>query len=367
MGNLYQRGAVWWLSYYWKGKQIRESSGTTKKTVADRLLKTREGEIAEGKLPRVFFDEVTFDELAEDFLSDYRVNGRKSLASAQVYVRHLRKRFEGARASTIDTPTVKKYVEARLAEGAASATVNRELAALKRMFNLGAESTPPKIDRVPHVAMLKENNARKGFFEHHEFLALRDALPEYLKGFVTFGYRTGWRLSEIRNLEWKRVDRQEGIIRLDAGETKNDAARTLYLDSELRAVIERQWELRKRSGRVLPYVFPNEDGTDKIKEFKKTWKRACKETKIGGKLFHDFRRTAIRNIVRAGVPERVAMMISGHKTRSVFDRYNIVSDADLRLAAMKHEAYLNEKANTTSTIPSTISFPPTGKATRASS
>lgn len=110
--------------------------------------------------------------------------------------------------------------------------------------------------------------------------------------------------------------------------TKNDEGRVVYLDSELKDILVKQWEARKKNARILPYVFLNEDGTDRVKSFRKAWHSACKEAKIGRRLFHDLRRSAVRNLVRSGVPESIAMKISGHKTRSVFDRYNIVSDAD---------------------------------------
>ena len=243
---------------------------------------------------------------------------------------------------------INAYIESRLDEGAANATINRELAALKRMLNLGAAER--KVDRttMPYISMLKENNVRKGFFEHGEFIALRDALPSYLKGFATFGYKTGWRVSEIAGLTWGQIDRDNGIVRLEVGETKNDEARTVYLDDELKEVIAQQGTSREN---LLPYVFLNDTGTDKIKRFDKSWKTACKDAKIGKRLFHDFRRTAVRNMVRSGIPEAVAMKISGHKTRAVFERYNIVNDADLQLAAQKQEAYLQTQ---TDTISSTI-------------
>lgn len=176
-------------------------------------------------------------------------------------------------------------------------------------------------------------------------VALRDALPDYLKGFVTFGYKTGWRVSEVTGLTWNQVDLDNGIVRLEPGETKNDEGRTVYLDDELQEIFNLQGKVRKN---LLPYVFLNEKGTDKVKRFDKSWKTACKDAKIGKKLFHDFRRTAVRNMVRSGIPEGVAMKISGHKTRSVFERYNIVNDCDLQLAAQRQEHYLQTQKDTIS-------------------
>jgi integrase len=184
--------------------------------------------------------------------------------------------------------------------------------------------------------MLKENNVRKGFLEHGDFLSL----PEHLKGFVTFAYKCGWRLSEIANLIWDQVDLNQGIVTLNPGETKNAEGRTVYLDDELREVFQRQWKARKQAQKIRPYVFLNEDKTHRIKRFNKAWASACGKAEIGTRLFHDLRRAAIRNMIRAGIPERVAVIISGHKTRSVFDRYNIVSDNDLKLAAKRQEEYL---------------------------
>jgi len=243
---------------------------------------------------------------------------------------------------------MQRYVEKRLSEKAANSTINRELSALKRMLNLGARQTPPKVDRVPYIPMLKEHNIRKGFFEHDDFLVLREALPSYLKGFVTFAYKIGWMLSEITGLTWNQVDRTLGIVRLEVGETKNDEARTVYLDDELKETFNRLWEARKTNVKLSPWVFLNQSGTDRIKRFDKAWKKACKDSGIGIRLFHDFRRTAVRNMVRSGIPERVAMMISGHKTRSVFDRYNIVNDQDLKLAAQRQQAYLDSQTGTIS-------------------
>ena len=133
----------------------------------------------------------------------------------------------------------------------------------------------------------------------------------------------------------------QGIVCLEAGETKDDEVRTDNLNSKLKENIDKQLKNNKNSKYFLPYVFVNRTEKDRIKRFDKAWKKACKDMKIGIKLFHDFRRTAVRNMVRSGIPERVAMMISGHKTRSVFGRYNILSDTDLKLVAQRQAEYLD--------------------------
>lgn len=187
--------------------------------------------------------------------------------------------------------------------------------------------------------MLKENNVRKGFIEHGEYLALQKALPNYLKPVVTVAYMTGWRRAEILNLQWNRVNIKEGIVRLEPGETKNDDGRTLYMEPELWELIEELY--RKRHMDCL-YVF--QLNGSKICDFRNSWATACSEIGKPGLLFHDLRRSGVRNMVRAGISERVAMTISGHKTRSVFDRYNIVSQEDLKEAAQKRHEFYEKQA-----------------------
>jgi len=232
--------------------------------------------------------------------------------------------------------------------GLSNASINRELAALKRIFHLGAECTPPKVSMIPHIPTLRESNVRKGFFEWHEHAAIRDALPSYLKLVSTLAYHSGWRKEEILSRTVDKVDMIEGTIRLDPGETKNGEGRTYYMSEEVSEDIETALASRNPA---CPYLFQR-DG-EQIKDFRGAWESACiaagfyevvtdeegNQTKVPTKLFHDYRRSACRDMVRSGIPERVAMKISGHKTRSVFDRYNITSDQDLREAVMKKQAY----------------------------
>jgi integrase len=354
MGCIYKRGGVWWLKYYRAGEAIRESSRSRRKGDATHLLHIREGHLAEGRPFTPIAQRLRFEDLKAELLNDYRSRGLRTIGRREEHLTHLAEDFTGWRAQEITTAAIRTYTARRQQEGAANATINRELAALKRAFNLAIQAG--KLWHRPHVPMLREANARQGFFEVEMFEAVRAQLPDYLYGVITFGYYTGWRKGEILSLRWQQVNLAHNEVRLEPGTTKNHDGRVIFLDGELREILERQWECR-RSG--CDHVFHRHGR--RIGDFEKSWARACKraaqamreqeEKRLGaqrpqntlprciGLLFHDLRRTAVRNLIRAGVPERVAMQITGHKTRAILDRYHIVSEGDLREAAWKLAAW----------------------------
>jgi integrase len=184
---------------------------------------------------------------------------------------------------------------------------------------------------------------QKRIFEYAEFIALREQFAPELQGVLTFGYYTGWRKNEILSLRWNQVDLNNQTVRLDPGTTKSGEGRTVILEGELLELIKQQWERRAivkipgTSPTVLcAYVFHRRGKP--IKDFYDAWRKACTAAGIQARIFHDFRRTAVRNMVRVGVPERVAMMVSGHKTCSVPpDSEHWISESEMAIDRLENQ------------------------------
>lgn len=337
MGRVYKRGETWWIQYYGHGQLYRESTKSALKSVATSRLRMREGEVGQGRLPALKAERTTFDELAALYLQDYTINGRKTVKRAQELIDRLKESFGRFRAIGITTQHIRDYITRRKSEGVSNGTINRELAALKRMYRLASQHTPPLVATTPHIPHLQEHNVRQGFFTEEEYKLLRAVLPDYVKIPLIVGYWTGMRAGEILMLRWEQLDLERGFLRLEPGTTKNGQGRLIPL---VKAVSEVLWQWKKQ---ILDH-YPScrwvchYRGKRLLAVPTKSWRKACERVGLKGKLFHDLRRTAIRNMVRAGIPERVAMAISGHRTRSVFDRYDIVSHDDLDGARARLEA-----------------------------
>ena len=339
----------WWVKYQVGGRPRCVSSGSERKEDAKRLLRDREHLVDVGAPATTHAANVTFDDAAADLINDYATNKRRSLRTVQLRLRkHLTPYFTHRRLTTITTVDARAYTARRQVAGASNATINRELIVLKRMCTLAMQAG--KLMVRPYIPLLKENNVRKGFFEPEQFRSVRNHLPVHMQPIVEFANVTGWRTpSEILPLKWRRIDLKAGEVRLDAGSTKNGDGRVFPLTSELRRVLEDQQQVAerlKKTGVITPYVFFYTTGKktgQQITEsgFNKAWRKARVAAGCPGRIPHDFRRTAVRNLVRAGVPERVAMQLTGHKTRAVFERYNIVSPGDLRDAARRLDSFIS--------------------------
>ncbi len=332
-GTIYE-DPIWWAKFYLHGRPVRRSTGTHKKSVAVRQPKHWEGKPKDAD-PKM--DRATLNELAQDFLDDYQINNRRSIQQAEDYVNRLLKTWDRRRAVSITVSEIRQYIKERQAEGYANATINRDLSALKRMFNLGMQGE--KITRRPHIPHLRENNVRRGFFGDLEQLAVTAHLPFVLLVAAETAYTYGWRKEELLTLQWFQVELHEGIIHLDTGTTKNDEGRDVRLTASLLDKFKRLYAetqaLEMKTGKKIPWVF-HRNGR-RVKDFRKAWKNACDQAKIGPRLFHDYRRSAVRNMERARVPRSTAMKVSGQKTESIYARYAIVDREMMDEVSMRIE------------------------------
>ncbi len=280
-------------------------------------------------------------------VEDYRANGRRSLERIEGALKHLRGFFGDHFAIDITSDRITSYIKWRQDEGAAAATINRELAALRRAFRLAARAG--KVALRPEVSMLRENNRRKGFFEPGQYNVLVQKMPDYLKPVIRTAYITGWRIkSEILTRQKHHVDLNAGWLRLEPGEGKSGEGRNFPLIPELREILAEQLQrtaaLERETGQIIPWLF-HKNGK-RIGSFRKAWSTACKKAGLAGRIPHDFRRTAVRNLERAGVPRSAAMAMVGHRTESIYRRYAIADEGMLKESAMKLAAlHALEKAS----------------------
>lgn len=350
-GCVYMRGNVFWIKYHRDGRAYFENTQTDVKTTATQLLQQRLGDIARGVPVTPQVNRCRVDEILEDVRLDYERNNQKSISSVERRIRlHLRPYFGGWKAASVGADDVLKFTDKRRGDGASNAEINRELALLRRGYSIAKDLG--KLLASPKITMLEEDNVRQGFFERDAFERVRGALPSDLQPLVTFAYLTGWRVrSEIQSLEWRQVDFEAGMVRLEVGTTKNKRGREFPFNAlpELRELLERQRAVTSaaelKQGRKIPSVF-HRSGKP-IKDFYTAWDTACWKVGLAtkdpetGKITHnehvphDFRRTAVRNLVRRGVSERVAMKLTGHKTPSVYARYDIINERDLVEAVEK--------------------------------
>jgi integrase len=370
MGRIFkQRGSPFWSIDYVdaNGERQRVSTKQSNKKKAADLLVLRESEALRGELVSPRANKTTFEMLRDNLLAHYHTTGRwKNLKDANIRMSYLSRTsvgefqsgFGGLRVASITPSVIRAYATFRLSEKVqnhhkcapkdctmcrltSKATVNRELAFLRKMLNLG--HSEGLVLRVPKIEMLQEAPARGGFVDDAQFKALCASLRADLRVVVSIGYRLGWRVrSEVLTLTWSQVSLDDGTVRLNPGKTKNKDGRLVHLPSDLRAMLVRQLarvgELEKELEHSVPWVFPHLTGPCKgqrVESFVKAWKKATARAGLPGLLVHDLRRSAVRNMERLSVPRSVAMRITGHQTESVYRRYAIVSDADMREAAFR--------------------------------
>jgi integrase len=359
--NVFKRSAgskIYWYEFRYEGRRIRASSKQGDREAAENIASAHRTRLAEGNWNLKKKKKVTVGELLDKVQKEYEAN-RTFCAQKRSLLVRARADFGTKMAHELTEDDLTAYVERRLFEGAAPATVNRLTEVLRKAYRLG------KLP-VPEMMRPEELNVREEFFTRGEFDAVHSRLPEDLRDFCLFGFLTGMRLGEIRSLAWSSY--AENVLTLRGVNAKTKKSRKIVIAGELIGLMARRQAARavtKSDGtREMTTTIFHRDGLP-VAEFRKSWSSACLAAGLGkmmcpkcesestarrcshckvptsysGRNFHDLRRTAIRNLVRAGVPETVCMAISGHRTRAVFDRYNITDEKDLAEAMRKLESY----------------------------
>ena len=234
---------------------------------------------------------------------------------------------------------IDQFIRQKQDKGLANASINRYLPALCRAFTLGMEALPPLLYTAPKISKLEEDNVREGFLEHWQYTNLPNELPDHQRTILVIGYHFGMRRGEMLSLRWDQVDWDANLIRLEKRQTKGKQARVAPLYGDLRTWFEMIHEARDKDCRFI-VSFRGHGITD----LKTAWNKARARAGVPELLLHDLRRTAVRNMVRAGIPEKRAMLIGGHRTRSVFYRYDIVDERDIQLHGAPMAQYLDQKA-----------------------
>lgn len=363
---IFKRGKFYWYEFTYDGKRIRESTQQGDKETAKTLMGAERSRLArvdaglESPEPKPQAKSATVGDLLDELKHSYERDGKASAKNLST-IELARTAFGKIKAADLAKEHLESYIRDRVEKGRRNSTINRVTELLRRAYKV-AELTPPK---MRHLS--EKDNVRKGFFSNEEFRRVYAQLPADIRDFALFGYLTGWRKGEIASLTW--YDVEENVIRLRGENSKNREPRSVVIAGELVELIERRKQARPVNNTLTKFVF-HRDG-QQVREFRKTWASACVAAGLGkmvcrkcgtegssrrcsrckttscdytGRLVHDLRRSAVRSMVRSGVPQSVAMKISGHKTASMFRRYDIANEEDLRAALESVQRYHDAEA-----------------------
>jgi integrase len=360
-GRLFRRGRRFWIAVWapttsGEWREIRETTGTHDEAKAREFLRRRIRGIENHKEGIQAFtgpsqERTKVNELLDSLLTDYQTRGIKSLRHCICHMKPVRAYFGDRRATNVTPDLIRKYIEVRKNDGRSNAKINREIELLNAAYCLAVREG--RLNRKPHVPRLRERNARAGFFEIDEVERIVRFLPSPIDDMTRFAFSCGWRREEIRTLKWENIDRQAREITLI--DSKNSERRTLALDEIGWRLFERLWESRRYQRRdgteaVSPYVFHRNGRPVASSPFSRAWAVAREKAGLPGKLFHDLRRSAARNLLRSGIPQAIAMSITGHRTDSMFQRYAISSSLDKREALRRQHEFLASSTSRTNLV-----------------
>jgi integrase len=360
----------YWYAFMFNGQRIQESTKQFDKNAAKDLESARRTALARGEagISPKKIERVRVAELLDKYLADLAKRG-KCVARTRSHYKHVAADFGKYFADELTNEKLDAYFDAKRTEGYAVFSIMNRISFVKSAYLL-AKLEPPKLRQLSRE---ERTNTRTGFFSKQEVESICERLADELADFCRWGYCTGMRFGSIAALRWEDIDDENGEMNLPGKYTKNNEPLKLPLEGDLGVVIERRRAARKLEGQMPATLVFHRNG-EPVKQFRREWIQACIAAGVGkfvcpkcgqesstgqevrmcshcrnpklkyvGRIFHDFRRSAARDMIRSGVPQRIAMDVTGHKTQSMFQRYNITDTDDLRDALRRTQLYRDEQ------------------------
>jgi integrase len=322
--GLFQRGSIWWMRFNANGQQVRRSTGTDDKKLAQRILDKVKGEIAEGKwFERLPGEGKTFEEMMDRYKAEY-LSLKSFPKKYESLVKSLLSFFGGYRVSEITPSLVSQYKTHRRQ---AKVALNRELSLLKVVFNLAIREWQwVKENPASMIKLEKENPGRVRYLSDEEFDKLLNKCPDWLKPIVMTARHTGLRKENILSLTWSQVDLFRKLITIE--HTKNNERISIPLNETVLSLFK---QLSKVRHITSPYVFSKPDGSRYHNSLNGFW-TAVKKAGINDFKFHDLRHCFASALVQKGVDLYQVQRLLGHKSNAMTQRYAHLSPEQLREA-----------------------------------
>lgn len=328
------------------GKQIRKATGTADYAKAEEQAEMLGVDLTRGNATADNLKSLKYENIREDYVLENPDRG------ASTHLKQIDLFFAGMKVPAIEGG-IKQFIKTRRAEGTSDSAIKRDLRPLIAMTRLAAKTG--RIPKAPYCPKLKDGPPREGFIEADVFNKLRDVLPTHLQALLTFCYYTGWRIGAARQITWGMVNRPEcTVISIPGRITKTKTPQTLPLAGpleEIGTILKKMLKAKGENGSITLHT--DSDVLFSDRNLRKAWNAAVAKVGLGtydkktgfrtGLTIHDFRRSAARNLRRAGVDEATAMKITGHKTNAMFKRYAITCDEDTMEALIKVGQYTQER------------------------
>jgi len=358
-GRIFLRGSTYWIAYYHRGNEIRESANTSNEKAAKNLLKQRLKERERPNFIGPKEERWTLDDVENKIKAAYIQENNRSFETVEHCFKHLKRLFPYYRVVDITSAEIEKYQTKRLDEGAARSTINLECGYLRHGLRL--MHAAKEISEIPSITKLEGETVREGFIKSPDFESLLANIENSdTRDLIEFLYNSAWRSGEGKTLEWREVDVHSWMIKLLPAKSKNKKARLLPVIGALRDIIERRMAVRLLS---CPFVF-HRNGKP-IRSIRRAFKSAAIAAGLGnmvadertgkekyvGVTPHDMRRSAVRNFRKAGLSESDGMALSGHLTNSIYKRYNIIDEDDLRESMAKVQKHIKREMSGRKVVP----------------